>query len=239
MSTAEEAFLSNMHKYEWGHWKSMTFSAKWENSSQTIWGKNQQGWMWSIFHKISGWVQSADATSSTLFWSPWEDLPLKDRLNLHQRSYTLKQLNLLQYLQPKQRTSVFQGTTWGQILAFPGYPVSGWGLTAALLRTPESTVFARAPPSVPAGLQTRLPFNSSLIHTKRLLCREGHFTATAAALRQSLNILSLIIIFTRNSSFKCCVWLESEEQLHRGKIKALWKCFQRSCDNTEQNAFLH
>lgn len=119
--------------------------AKWENSSQSIWAENKQGSMWSIFHYTSGFVQSADAISSTLFWSIWEDLPFKDRFNLHQRSYTLKQLNLLQHLQPKQRTSVFQGTTSAQILAFPGHPVRDWGFTAARLRE-----FPPAPPSVPA-----------------------------------------------------------------------------------------
>lgn len=117
---------------------------------------------------------------------------------------------------------------------FPRAPCQWLGVQGSSVKNVSSS------PSLCSSrsLQTRLPFNSCLMHTKRLLCRKGHFRATATALRQALNILSLVIIFTRNSSFKRCVWLASEEQLQRGKIKAL-EMLSKELWERSANAFLH
>lgn len=72
------------------------------------------------------------------------------------------------------------------------------------------------------------------IHTGKVISQ-----LPAVALRQSLNILSLLIMLPSSSSCKRCLWLESEEQLWRGKIKAHWKSFKRCWDNTARNIFLH
>lgn len=186
--------------------------------------------MWNIFCKISGLVQSADATSSSLFWSLWEDLPFKDR----QSAPKILNLEVAEPAPAPTAKAENLCISWQHIRTnptFPRVPCQWLGVHSSSAKNPSALCFHEPLPldqqtSLPFNLQTRLPFNSCLIHNERLLCRKGHFTATATALRQSLNILSLIIIFTRNSSFKRCIWLASEEQLHRGKSRLSGNAFK-------------
>jgi len=113
------------------------------------------------------------------------------------------------------------------------------GVPNSSVKNPGAVSFHHPPLSAPAEVcktgHPSIPASS----TPNISC-SGEATAQllALALRQSLNISPLIITFARNSSFKRCIRLVSEEQLHRGKITALWKRFPRCSDHTAQNVLL-
>lgn len=81
-------------------------------------------------------------------------------------------------IQISTNTNKYKISTLEQILAYPGQPVSDWGLTAALLKTPGQCASMSSTLCTSRSLQTESPFNFCLIHTEHHLCRKGHFTAT-------------------------------------------------------------
>lgn len=105
--------------------------------------------MWNIFCKISGLVQSADATSSSLFWSLWEDLPFKDR----QSAPKILNLEVAEPAPAPTAKAENLCISWQHIRTnptFPRVPCQWLGVHSSSAKNP-SALFPWAPPSGPAN----------------------------------------------------------------------------------------